>query len=163
MAYTAHDVRHRVQLLYCRLHIAMSCTVRHLRWHGMHSTNKHCCVQVQYGRVSGDLGRTATGSSACYTQTYSNASYTSAFSHHVKLPHLLPNTTYWYRCASSQATSTQRHTCVHISGKTSNAFCTSAFSRHVKLPHLLPNTTYWSSCGPAHVCFMYNLMLVSVI
>ena len=56
-------------------------------------------AQVQYGRGSGQLGRTALGSSGRYSQVYSNASYTSGFSHHVKLPHLLPNTTYWYRWA----------------------------------------------------------------
>ena len=54
-------------------------------------------VQVQYGRDSGKLMRTAKGASQRYTQQYSNASYTSGFLHHVKLDHLLPSTTYYYR------------------------------------------------------------------
>ena len=54
---------------------------------------------MQYGRDSGKLARTAKGASQRYTQQYSNASYTSGWLHHVKLDHLLPSTTYYYRWA----------------------------------------------------------------
>ena len=55
-------------------------------------------MQVQYGLESGKLSRTAKGAAAQrYTQQYSNASYTSGFLHHVKLDHLLPGSTYYYR------------------------------------------------------------------
>lgn len=54
--------------------------------------------QVQYGLAKGQYTHTTTGSYTAYTQSYSNATYTSGHLHHVKLDHLLPSTTYFYRC-----------------------------------------------------------------
>lgn len=52
---------------------------------------------MQYGLAQGQYTQTATGKHTKYVQSYTNATYTSGHLHHVKLDHLLPSTTYFYR------------------------------------------------------------------
>jgi hypothetical protein len=60
------------------------------------SYGMHRLLQVMYGTESGAYTWEASGKASAYEQIYPGASYISGTFHHVKLPDLLPSTTYYF-------------------------------------------------------------------